>query len=471
MLENRTDLSKNEVFDLMLKDSLGRLEILSYVLAAIFSVYGFNSLEFIARFHPGLTLWGNVWPRLLVGTLPFLVLAGYLRKSSQQQGTKLMTWLVSFSVIFHASSWIYVWPIALTGAGSILTYVQPANVFLVAIVFATAAPPMRYLIAFSASLVAFIYVPLLTIAYLSGDAVVFRLIFNDSLIALGCSIAVSKIIDRLRMKVAELEFEKQRAASKFLGPVVSKAIFSDEKKHLEKVRCKGFVVSIDIRDSTHLLQKHKERWLEYRADYFKLVSRLASAHSGYIQKTAGDSHIVNFGIMDYGVDLSDIPGIETDLSRAEEKRLQRASDSAFAFMSALFQMNHELSSRFFPGAPVALGAGMDQGWVERGLQGDAEHNLELDVNGEPVNCSSRLQEYAKSLKERLSLDGSIFVVSPYACDYLRNTDHFSRMVTEGYPIRNYAQIRWVLIRTYAAPHEAAGGHSEGSQNLSEDEAA
>ena len=272
-------------------------------------------------------------------------------------------------------------------------------------------------------------------------------VLNDSLIAFAASIFLSRSVDKLRCSLAKLELEKETEASKFLGPVLSKAIFENEAQRLKHIRCQGLVISIDIRDSTELQKKYRADWLTFRREYFAVASRLVGKHSGYIQKTVGDAHVINFGVMDYGVDLSDIPGIETDLARAEERRIVRASENAFSFLEEFFTETGRLATRHFPKDRVLLGAGIDRGILERGIQGDATQSLELDVNGDAVNCSSRLQEYSKIFLKDFP-ESSILVVSPYAADFLNDLRHFKRIPTLSNPIRNYSLIKWVLVRSF-----------------------
>jgi class 3 adenylate cyclase len=431
-----------------MKDAVSRAVVLARLLSVAFAVYAFNSLEFIQRFNPAIDLWQNLWPRVLLGSLPLLVLASWTAHSRRSPGFKLVCWALGFSLILHVTAWIHAWPLALTGHGDILVYLQPANVFVVAVVYSVVAPPRRLLLPFSAMLILFFHLPLTWIAADTGNPMLLRVTLGDSAVGLAISLFLSLLVDQLRQQIARLELDKQEHASRFLGPHLAKAIFNNEHELLKRVRCRGFVVSIDIRDSTELQQKQRDLWLSYRAEYFKLVARLAAKHSGHIQKTVGDCHVINFGVMDYGVDLSDIPGIETDLARAEDARLQRASDSVYTFLDELFRQNELLSRRAFAGRPVWLGAGVDKGWVERAVQGDESHLLELDVNGDPVNCSNRLQEYSKVLRNENGWHGSVLVASPFACDYLRNAGAFRRVTMAQPTVRNYAGIRWVLVKVH-----------------------
>ncbi len=459
---NTTDQIQSErLLEYTLRDSVERAATLAKLLSIPFLLYSINSIDFIRRFEPGVSFAANFWPRMLAGSLPLLLLGWFTRRSALRDTAKLLLWITGFSLILHASAWIHIWSIALHRDGTILTYAQPANVFLAAIVFATIAPPRRMLVYFSLIFALLFELPLCWIAYQSHDEVVFTTVLSDTLCSLAYSILIGLTVNRLRERIAMLEFEKEREASRFLGPVVSKAIFHGDGGMLERVRCVGFVISVDIRESTELMQRHGDHWLNYRREYFKLVTRLAARHSGYIQKTVGDCHVINFGIMDYGEDLSDLPGIEAEIERAEERRLQRASDHAFAFVQELFVANHQMSARELQGETVLLGAGIDKGWVERGLQGDEAQNVELDVNGNPVNCCSRLQEYSKELRQRHHWSASVLVVSPYATDHLPHFEQFIRLSTAEHPVRNFPGIHWILVRTVeACTQEFSPNHTD-----------
>ncbi len=58
----------------LLIEMLRRQSLLSLVFGVAFGLYGFMSLSVIQTFQPDLTLWGNVWPRLLLNTVPYLIL-------------------------------------------------------------------------------------------------------------------------------------------------------------------------------------------------------------------------------------------------------------------------------------------------------------------------------------------------------------------------------------------------------------
>jgi len=448
LVENRID--SNRLDALLYRRAVKRAGLLSYFLGVGFGVYGFTSIGFIQHFSPEASVWSNTWPRLLFCSVPLFLLGLFSRYSNLSERVRLLLWTIGFSIVFHVTSWIYVWPLVLKGYPEILLYVGPANTYLFAALYAVVAPPVAVLGRFTLIVTSIFVIPLFIVTYLGHSAVVLQSVLNDMLLALSASTFLGWFVDKLHTDIAKFQLGKETEASKFLGPVVSKAIFSNEAERLKSVRCRGFILSLDLRNSTELQKTYSTQWLEFRKAYFALVGELVSRHNGYIQKTVGDAHVINFGIMDYGVDLSDIPGIEIELEAADNARLKRASHSAFAFIYDLFHRAHELSAQYFAGKSVLIGAGLDKGWVERGIQGSEAHS-ELDVNGDPVNCSSRLQEYSKLLLKEFP-SSSILAASPFASDYIDVTE-FKTISTVENPIRNYQSIKWVLVYSYSNAEE------------------
>lgn len=447
-LERKIDLRISE-------DTVQRLFYFTIVTAVFFTGFAFTSLDFLRLYVPDLDVMANLWPRVAYNALPLLALAAYIKKSRRSPVIKVYFWLVSFCLIFCAAAMIHVWPIALQGNTEVMLYVNATNTTLFA------AVAMMLSLSWQRSIVAlmiigcFVWAPIAFVCFHGGSTVAGRVITGDNVFLGIGSFVLGIAFHQVRRKLVVYELEKQEEASRFLGPIVSKAIFEDREKLFQSLSIKGFVISIDIRDSTELQKEYGQRWLEFRKDYFARVSKAVSKYGGHIQKTVGDCHVINFGVMDEYVDLSDIPGIEADEARAEERRLQRASDSAFGCLGEIFSGFQDLAQRHFEGKNIRLGAGMDKGVVERSVQGDSDTLLELDVNGDPVNCCSRLQEYSKALHKSFSSEASLLVISPFASDYLRDVSDFRRVSTLENPIRNYPSIRWVLVKEFRSAKSAS----------------
>jgi class 3 adenylate cyclase len=280
---------------------------------------------------------------------------------------------------------------------------------------------------------------------------VLRQVAVETGLAVGIGFGLGRLVARLRERLARFQAERAREASKFLGPVVSDAIFSNREDLLKNAWCRGFVISLDLRSSTQLTKELGARWLEFRREYFALVGRTIEIYGGYVQKTVGDAHVICFGIMEpNSASREDLPPPATPEGDARA-RLESVGDRAFAFLHELFAAFGDLARDHFPERlDVLLGGGIDQGWVQRGLQGSPAHQLELDVNGDPVNCSNRLQEFSKLLINSVDPGASLLVVSPFAAEFLRDVKGFERVATELRKVRSYPGIRWLLVRRYEA---------------------
>lgn len=443
------DVNDNRIEEKMLSRSVSRARGLTFFFSMLSIVFGFTSMGFITKFDGSVTLASNVLPRLCFGFLPLLGLWMFLERSKAKNATKLWIWLIWNCVVFDIQASIHVWPIAWRGNPEILFYVHATNCAIFAAILLTLALPTTHLIKAWLMILAISYVPLFVVAWQAGDSDFFVSIVTESIFILGSAGLLSQSAYRVYLQLAKLEIEQEDTATKFLGPVVSSAIFQGQKRLLEKTVRKGYVVSIDIRDSTELQKEFRDRWLNFRRDYFALVSKAVSKHNAYLQKTVGDCHVINFGMLDNDPDLSDIPGIEDDLARAEERRLAHVGQDAFNCLDMIFTDFAQLVSKYFPYRLVRLGGGIDKGLLEKAVQGDENHWLELDVNGEAVNCSNRLQEFSKTLKDQFAPGASLLVISPFASDYIENTQGYRRVETRS-EVRNYPGIKWVLVKEYAS---------------------
>ncbi len=444
-----------EVRKEMLRQAVERTVLLSNILAVVFASYGISSFDFINRFDPSVSLWSNFWPRLLFQSLPFLLLGRFLKGLKISDESRILLWTVSFAVLMQIAGWIYVWKLALNGNPEIILYVSSGNAALFVAVYPFITPPPKILLWSISALLAIFVVPLYWVTIKSGDPIVAKFVIMDALLLLLSVFFFSLFMHNLRAKIVLNEIENTQNAKKFLSPIVAEAIYEKKKHLLESQKKKAFIMSIDIRDSTELQKMDHKRFLEFRKEFFDLVSECSRRNNGSIQKTVGDGHVLNFGLYDNTPDLSDIPGLGMDVAMADDRRLANASKTIFAFSDQLFEGFHQLAYRHYPEISVRIGAGIDKGLVERRIQ-SVGASLELDVNGDPVNCSNRLQEFTKQVRTRFDADASLLVVSPFASDYLKDLTAFSRVQTieRDLQVRNYSLIKWVLVREYPSLHSA-----------------
>jgi hypothetical protein len=85
---NKAEL-KAKTLELAYRDAIERAISLCSVFAVLFALYGVTSIGFIRKFAPQVTLWNNLWPRVLFCSIPFMILGRFLKGSQRSNRTKL----------------------------------------------------------------------------------------------------------------------------------------------------------------------------------------------------------------------------------------------------------------------------------------------------------------------------------------------------------------------------------------------
>lgn len=443
--------TKKLLFDKLYYDTFQRTFILSLIFGVAFTTYGFNIVGYLRRYIPSLTLWDNVWPRFVFNSLPLLFITYFLTKTKKfSYFTKSVIWIISFCAIFHIACWIYIWPIALSGNSEVLAIVNVANIFLIAVLYAILSPPPKLQGVLLISLLIFFCIPFSYIAYHSGDKIILAVVMLDVIQGLFLGILISLMINFVRTKLAIYEIQKQQQTELFLGPTVSKAIFEMRPELLSTRKVSGFFVSLDIRGYTALVKNvSKEKASMIMTEYHKLVSEVISSKGGFIHKTIGDGHLISFGAMDEKVDLSVIPDLEYEEKNAELRRQK------YIFSKLFSALNEIINGLYFicqstNSTPLLIGAGVTCGEAEIKLFGDEKHRKELDLFGEVIIESARLQSYSKYLKNVLNLENfSLLVISPKVEPFITDGIYLERITTQNNPIRDFSNIDFVY--TFSIP--------------------
>ncbi len=430
-----------------------RASKVAYILALVFAAYGFGSLSFIQKFDPSVTWSANFFPRLLFNTLPLFVLGKWSGKTfaPERAGRALSWWFFFFVLICHAAAWIHIWPIALAGHPEILTYVNGANVFLFSCVVAIIAPPAKYAMHYFALVTTLMILPLVFIALESSDSVVLQLIGNDSLLAVFAGLTISAIVHSTYVRVILLELKQMSSTEKFLGKTVSRAIFEGREDLLERRTKKGFILALDIRGYTQMIQSNDAEKAGYFLNtYQAMVSDLVGQYGGFIHKTMGDGHLISFGLMDENdVDLSDIPGIETELRQADARRAQ-ATIARVVLVMDLVAFNTELLAAEMGISAIRLGAGLEYGEVELRVFGDSEYRREFDIFGNTIVRATRLQAHTKALLSHLQAGSSLLIASPIAMHFASPDlrEKLCEAHTRDQPVRDCPDLEIIWTRVY-----------------------
>lgn len=448
---NKDPTHQSKLLASSLKGAVERARFISYVFAVVFTAYGFTSTEFIRRFQPEVSYFQNLWPRILLNTLPFFFLGLILQKSKLSDVVKLHLWISGFSLIVHSAAWIYVWPIALAGKPEILAYVNAANIYLFTLIFVGVAPPNRYLFSFTSILAVIFVVPLFTVAYFGKDLVIFKLIINDTGASLASAIILSATIHRLHIKLASLELERASSVSKFIGPVVYKALYENRKDLLETRKNSGFLLNMDIRSYTRLFQESDHHAMSaFMEQYFSMVSKTVGNYGGVIHRTVGDGHLISFGLMDDPIDLTDIPDLKAEAEAAEFRNKKSILNNAISCVQDIILNGTKLASSFTLATPFKLGAALDFGEAEIKIVGDQKHHKELDFFGSVLIRAARLEAHTKIIANQFSENSSLLIVSAEAAYFFSDAlrQGFVQLETVQSKIRDFPEIQKIYAKEF-----------------------
>lgn len=440
---------QSKALEITLKESVERACQLSLILSFVFVFYGVPSLSFIQRFQPDVSLWSNLWPRFILNGVPLFLLGIYLKKIKISNQNKLYFWISGIGLILHAAAWIHVWPIALLQDASILPFVNAANVFLFTLIFVVIAPPVQSLPVFAGIFSVTFVIPLFVVSYLSKDPIVFNLMLSDSLISIAVNMLLSMIIHKLRMHIACLELERASDVSRFIAPPIFKAIYENRKDLLQTRKASGLLLNMDIRGYTKLFQSGSQvQFEELMAKYLAHVSETVNKFGGVIHRTAGDGHLISFGLLDDPVDLSDIPDIQTELKQAEFKKWQNFLQNAFCCLEEIVVGSHKLVLNAAFSQLIKIGAGLDFGEVELKIVGDPNSREELELFGPSLIRVARLESHTKVISDLFRPTSSLLILSPEASNFLKEENQVTKIDTGLHAIRDFPEIRQIYVKEF-----------------------
>lgn len=428
-----------------------RLSRYSYLVAIVLTVYGVASYDFLRLFDPTITLVGNLWPRFVFNGLPMAALGLFFHfkwKKTWSVDLAGYLWMLIFGLVFAIAGTIHVWPLALKGHPGVMFHLNAANNVLFAVTFSVLAIPLRMLPGMLSLFALLVASPVLLVVAAGGDAGMFRTFVNDLLFCLASAVGVGLFLNGVYRRKADLEFRLETRAAQFLGPVLSQAVFQ-EKAELLKTRVqRGFILSLDVRDSTRLMQKYRDKWEDFRADYFATVVEAVENSRGYIHKTIGDGHLISFGVMEDRFGERSTASLTPEFP-AESQRLDYFFERAIECSERVFRAFREVSERHFPSETMKIGAGLDRGPLEIGLVGKEGVQMELDIGGDAINCATRLQDHSKALALEFAPDDFLLVISPFASDHIsesvRTRHVFRKIDLDALKVRNYERISWVNV--------------------------
>ena len=168
------------------------------------------------------------------------------------------------------------------------------------------------------------------ILYTIHEYTLLQFFVNDSAYGLLLSGLSAYMNYNLRNKLATEDVVNKRKIEKFVGNLISESIFENNDSLLKPRITSAYLMSFDIRGFTRLTQSATANSSLFKEKYHALVANVVGHHGGFIHKTHGDGHLISLGLINDAIELDDIPGIEKDLAKVEQRRQQQLLQKAIS---------------------------------------------------------------------------------------------------------------------------------------------
>ena len=146
-------------------------------------------------------------------------------------------------------------------------------------------------------------------------------------------------------------------------------------------------------------------------EYHSLVSATVGEIGGHVHKLNGDGHLISFGVMDE-IPVNDLPDLGSEGVLAEQNRKKGNFERSVKAFERLMFGSEALKIKYFVGHELKVGAGLAYGEIEVKVLGDELHRKELDIVGESIVRSVRLEGYSKLLNKEIDGLSSFLVIDP-----------------------------------------------------------
>lgn len=429
--------------------AVSRIILICWCISVAYTLFGFISYELVSSYDSTISLFSNVWPRLLFNVVPFLILIKFLYSPRISPLSKINAYIWVYCVVFFISSSIYVWPIALTSDPSIILYVSAANVIYLCATWTIAAIPTKLMMRATIGVSLFIVAPIFFVISKSSNSLLIATVVNDTVLSVVVGLGCGYLLSRLHWKLQVVYAQQVKHSSEFLGKPLQEAIYKGKTNILKEQKVSGYIFFLDIRDSTKLAKKYGNKWDNFCSDWITRAGRIIEKNHGNFIKSSGDGILGGFGLFDDLPDLDDIPEIENEREIADERRWGDLTKETFNCLEELIYEFMVFSKNYFPDENLRIGCGVDRGFVTRGVRG-SQDKKEFDIWGDRVNIASKLESLCKDLYKYSNLDvaSSIMVVSPFACDYLERDVMFNKVDLDKAMRSKAHGVPWILFKEF-----------------------
>lgn len=434
----------------ILEGVIVRTQHIIWFFAFAFTIFGFYTYPIFSKHIPDLTVWQNTYPRILANTIPFLLLKVFLNSSRFTHAQRITVWCLALPLILLAASWIYCWPLILSGNSDVFFLVHTQNTFVLSIWFLYAAPPLRYAFYMLATCTMFFLMPLsLVILKGVGESYIINIFLNDVGAAMAINFIVARATVRLRWRLAIEDVHSKEQTKRLLGGRLAEAIFEKREDLLNGFERPAVIVAIDLRGFTKLfIDVEKTKVDLFMSKYHEIVTTNSGRYGGFLHKSSGDGHLLSFGLMDDYQDLSDIPELSDRVASADEARRRHLFSRADWMMAEIVDQLGKLKDAHPEFAKTRIGAGISFGNIAVRLIGDNKYRQEFDFTGLPIIEAVRLESFTKNLnKVDSEADAIVASTLTFEEEHLK-THGFSVMKLEADRVRDFEKVDSIIYKTY-----------------------
>lgn len=434
----------------MLEGVVSRAGTLFFTWSFIGVLYGFLSYDLFRQKLPELTLWGNVWPRILYSSFPVFCIALFYKDSRNLTKLKAYLTVLLLPVSLMSASLIHAWPLFWKGEYDFYLQFHASNIIAMASgIFVISASP-RMVFAQSVGFIVLFFGPLLNLFY-HEQPYLSQIIFSDALMVTIILIVTQNSVHKLRLTLAVEDHRRRKKASLFLGKTLTDAIYENQKIIPDDGTREGLIMSVDLRGYTKFFQSTDPTIVRaFMAEYYSVVTKTLSTKPAFLHKTIGDGLLISFGVMDKDIDLSDFPEAAQGEIEAQKRKRSECLRMATQVFFEIAKGIEDLSQKHNVPLPMKLGAGCAYGPIELLVRGDETYRQEMDIQGSTIIKSVRIEAYSKLLNSQIDSDSSFLLVAPELMDAVSAEQGFKTLLITKpeQQVRDFPDIQMLLYRQW-----------------------
>ncbi|RZK57949.1 MAG: adenylate/guanylate cyclase domain-containing protein [Pedobacter sp.] len=292
------------------------------------------------------------------------------------------------------------------------------------------SPPKTYSLS---SIFIFFLVNILSIAISQNDLTDFHEIIFKITFIVAVSFGITfKVRSILEQQISHLK-KDEKFLKNLIGTSLKNFGTDESSDFFDGQVAFGFLMQVDIRNFSNLIRKLDEtQFRNFMTEYYETVSYAVGLHGGVIHRTAGDCHIVSFGIHGQKV-LSD----------------EKLYENAVLCYGDIIEALKNIAARNEFKENVILGGALDYGELKIHIFGHVDYHREIDLLGPLLVRCARLEKYTKVLLSKMLKISSLLIISPDALRFCDNFESYRVHRTNDDPVKDFKHIKWIAYRAFS----------------------